>query len=158
MNDQEFEIINRETKKQKIIDFVKKNKNIFFVLILSIIFCVIGFFSYEMYLNNKRSNLANKFNNSVNSHKIGNNENILNNMVEIINSNDKTYSPLALYYLIDNELVSDKIKINGVFDILFKKTSLDSEFNFLIIYKKLLFIVVKLNKVKFLEILIPLLI
>jgi len=28
MNDQEFEIINRETKKQKIIDFVKKNKNI----------------------------------------------------------------------------------------------------------------------------------
>ena len=97
MNDQEFEIINRETKKQKTIDFVKKNKNIFFVFILSIIFCVIGYFSYEMYLNNKRSNLANKFNNSVNSHKIGNNENIINNMVEIINSNDKTYSPLALY-------------------------------------------------------------
>ena len=89
MNDQEFEIINRETKKQKTIDFVKKNKNIFFVFILSIIFFVIGYFSYEMYLNNKRSNLANKFNNSVNSHKIGNNENILNNMVEIINSNEK---------------------------------------------------------------------
>ena len=106
MNDQEFEIINRETKKQKTIDFVKKNKNIFFVLILSIIFCVIGYFSYEMYLNNKRSNLANKFNNSVNSHKIGNNENILGNMVEIINSNDKTYSPLALYYLLDNNLIS----------------------------------------------------
>jgi len=31
MNDQEFEIINRETKKQKTIDFVKKNKNIFLV-------------------------------------------------------------------------------------------------------------------------------
>ena len=31
MNDQEFEIINRETKKQKTIDFVKKNKNIFFL-------------------------------------------------------------------------------------------------------------------------------
>ena len=48
MNDQEFEIINRETKKQKIVDFVKKNKNIFFILILLIIFCVIGFFYYEM--------------------------------------------------------------------------------------------------------------
>ena len=81
MNDQEFDIINRETKKQKAFDFVKKNKNIIFVLILLIIFCFIGFFSYEMYLNNKRSDLANKFNNSVNSHKIGNNENIINNMV-----------------------------------------------------------------------------
>ena len=118
MNDQEFEIINRETKKQKIIDFVKKNKNIFIVLILSIIFCVISFFSYEMYLNNKRSNLANKFNNSVNAHKIGSNENIVNNMVEIINSNDKTYSPLALYYLIDNNLISSIDEINKYFVIL----------------------------------------
>ena len=54
MNDQEFEIINRETKKQKTIDFVKKNKNIFFVLILSNIICVIGYFSYQLYINIKR--------------------------------------------------------------------------------------------------------
>ena len=149
MNDQEFEIINRETKKQKTIDFVKKNKNIFFVFILSIIFCVIGYFSYEMYLNNKRSNLANKFNNSVNSHKIGNNENILNNMVEIINSNDKTYSPLALYYLLDNNLIS-KVKlisnekgiideINKYFDIIIYELSLDQNLVDLNIYKKTLY-------------------
>ena len=139
MNDQEFEIINRETKKQKTIDFVKKNKNIFFVLILSIIFCVIGFFSYEMYLNNKRSNLANKFNNSVNSHKIGNNENILNNMVEIINSNDKTYSPLALYYLLDNNLISSIDEINKYFDIIIYELSLDQNLVDLNIYKKTLY-------------------
>ena len=139
MNDQEFEIINRETKKQKIVDFVKKNKNIFFVLILLIIFCVIGFFSYEMYLNNKRSNLANKFNNSVNSHKIGNNENILNNMVEIINSNDKTYSPLALYYLLDNNLISSIDEINKYFDIIIYELSLDQNLVDLNIYKKTLY-------------------
>ena len=139
MNDQEFEIINRETKKQKTIDFVKKNKNIFFVLILLIIFCVIGFFSYEMYLNNKRSNLANKFNNSVNSHKIGNNENIINNMVEIINSNDKTYSPLALYYLLDNNLISSIDEINKYFDIIIYELSLDQNLVDLNIYKKTLY-------------------
>ena len=139
MNDQEFEIINRETKKQKTIDFVKKNKNIFFVLILSIIFCVIGFFSYEMYLNNKRSNLANKFNNSVNSHKIGSNENILNNMVEIIKSNDKTYSPLALYYLLDNNLISSIDEINKYFDIIIYELSLDQNLVDLNIYKKTLY-------------------
>jgi len=139
MNDQEFEIINRETKKQKIIDFVKKNKNMFFVFILSIIFCVIGFFSYEMYLNNKRSNLANKFNNSVNSHKIGSNENILNNMVEIIKSNDKTYSPLALYYLLDNNLISSIDEINKYFDIIIYELSLDQNLVDLNIYKKTLY-------------------
>ena len=139
MNDQEFEIINRETKKQKIVDFVKKNKNIFFVLILLIIFCVIGFFSYEMYLNNKRSNLANKFNNSVNSHKIGNNENIINNMVEIINSNDKTYSPLALYYLLDNNLISSIDEVNKYFDIIIYELSLDQHLVDLNIYKKTLY-------------------
>ena len=139
MNDQEFEIINRETKKQKIVDFVKKNKNIFFVLILLIIFCVIGFFSYEMYLNNKRSNLANKFNNSVNSHKIGSNENILNNMVEIIKSNDKTYSPLALYYLLDNNLISSIDEINKYFDIIIYELSLDQNLVDLNIYKKTLY-------------------
>jgi len=111
----------------------------FFVFILSIIFCVIGFFSYEMYLNNKRSNLANKFNNSVNSHKIGNNENIINNMVEIINSNDKTYSPLALYYLIDNNLISSIDEINKYFDIIIYELSLDQNLVDLNIYKKTLY-------------------
>ena len=146
MNDQEFEIINRETKKQKTIDFVKKNKNIFFVLILSIIFCVIGFFSYEMYLDNKRSNLANKFNNSVNSHKIGNNENILNNMVEIINSNDKTYSPLALYYLLDNNLISSIDEINKYFDVIIYDLNLDQNLVYLNIYKKTLYNADSLNE------------
>ena len=139
MSDQEFEIINTETKKQKAFDFVKKNKNIIFVLILLIIFCFIGFFSYEMYLNNKRSDLANKFNNSVNSHKIGNNENILGNMVEIINSNDKTYSPLALYYLLDNNLISSIDEINKHFDVIIYELSLDQNLVYLNIYKKTLY-------------------
>ena len=146
MNDQEFDIINRETKKQKAFDFVKKNKNIFFVLILLIIFCLIGFFSYEMYLNNKRSNLANKFNNSVNSHKIGNNENILSNMVEIINSNDKTYSPLALYYLLDNNLISSIDEINKYFDVIIYDLNLDQNLVYLNIYKKTLYNADSLNE------------
>ena len=146
MNDQEFDIINRETKKQKAFDFVKKNKNIFFVLILLNIFCLIGFFSYEMYLNNKRSNLANKFNNSVNSHKIGNNENILSNMVEIINSNDKTYSPLALYYLLDNNLISSIDEINKYFDVIIYDLNLDQNLVYLNIYKKTLYNADSLNE------------
>ena len=52
---------------------------------------------------------------------------------------DPTYSPLSLYFIIDNNLVSDQSKINSLFDILIKDTPLDSEINNLIIYKKALY-------------------
>ena len=59
--------------------------------------------------------------------------------MEIINEQDPTYSPLSLYFIIDNKLVSNQAEINSYFDILIKKTSLDREIKNLIIYKKALF-------------------
>ena len=58
---------------------------------------------------------------------------------EIINEKDPTYSPLSLYFIIDNELISDQKQINGLFDILIDQTSLDDEIKNLVIYKKALF-------------------
>jgi hypothetical protein len=60
-------------------------------------------------------------------------------LVEIINEQDPTYSPLSLYFIIDNKLVSNQTEINSYFDILIEKTSLDKEIKNLIIYKKALF-------------------
>ena len=63
----------------------------------------------------------------------------LNSLIEIINEKDPTYSPLSLYFIIDNNLVSDQSKINLLFDILIMDTSLDAEIKNLIIYKKALY-------------------
>ena len=60
-------------------------------------------------------------------------------MKKLINQNDATYSPLALYFLIDNNLTDDKNEINILFDELINKTNLDEEIKNLIIYKKALF-------------------
>ena len=60
-------------------------------------------------------------------------------LIEIINKKDQTYSPLSLYFIIDNNLVTDRSKINSLFDLLIKNTSLDSEIKNLIIYKKALY-------------------
>ena len=60
-------------------------------------------------------------------------------MKEIIEDNDKSYSPLALYFLIDNNLIDNKDEINILFDILIKKTNLEPEILNLTIYKKALF-------------------
>ena len=53
--------------------------------------------------------------------------------------NDRTYSPLALYFLIDNNVISDKNKINELFDTVINETSLEKEIKNLLIYKKALF-------------------
>ena len=66
-------------------------------------------------------------------------ENIINNMIEIVNSNDKTYSPLALYYLLDNNLISSIDEINKYFDIIIYELSLDQNLVDLNIYKKTLY-------------------
>jgi len=60
-------------------------------------------------------------------------------MKEVIEDKNTTYSPLALYFLIDNNLINDQEEINKLFDILIEETSLEKEIKNLIIYKKALF-------------------
>ena len=76
-------------------------------------------------------------------------------MKEVIEDKNSTYSPLALYYLIDENLIKDKNEINYLFDVLINKTSLDYEIKNLIIYKKALFNADTTNENELLNILNP---
>ena len=78
-----------------------------------------------------------------------------NNLIEVINKKDSTYSPLALYFIIDNKLISDEKKINDLFDMIINKTSLEKEIKNLIIYKKALYFADKINENELLAILNP---
>ena len=60
-------------------------------------------------------------------------------MIEIINSKDKTYSPLALYFIIDNNIEATNEEINRYFDVIINDINLDIEIKNLNIYKKGLF-------------------
>ena len=60
-------------------------------------------------------------------------------MIEIIYEKDTTYSPLALYFIIDNNIKTTNEEINEYFDILINDLRLDKEIKNLIIYKKALF-------------------
>ena len=53
-------------------------------------------------------------------YKDGNNK-LICMMKAVIEDKDSTYSPLALYFLIDNNLIENKDEINDLFDILIKK-------------------------------------
>ena len=63
----------------------------------------------------------------------------INQLTNLIKENDPTYSPLALYFIIDNNLIDDQNKINDLFDEIINETNLDEEIKNLIIYKKALF-------------------
>ena len=76
-------------------------------------------------------------------------------MVNVVKSNDATYSPLALYHLLDNNLLTNNDEINILFNELIEKTNLESEIKNLIIYKKALFNSDFINENELLKILNP---
>ena len=137
--DEDLSIINSNTRNEKIKNFFVNNKNkiISGMVVLIIIITVV--FSYDKYLIGKKKEVSDKFNSLTIDYSEKTKEKTTNGLIEIIDEKDPTYSPLSLYFLIDNNLVSDQAKVNSLFDTLIKETSLDTEINNLIIYKKALY-------------------
>ena len=134
--DEDIAIINTNTRNEKIKNFFIKNKKILIILVSIIILLIFGYFIYKEIDQSNKSKLAEKYNTSVINYISGNKINVENEMVTIIESKNKTYSPLALYFLIDNNVINSSNKINRLFDILINETKLDKEIKNLIIYKK----------------------
>jgi len=137
--DQEIEIISSETRKEKIKNFFINKKKTIFSVIIFIILIIFGYFFYQEYQSGHREWLANKYNATIIQYESGDKSKVLDSMKEIIEDKDKTYSPLAFYYLLDNDLIKSKEEINKYFDILINELGLDEENKNLTIFKKGLF-------------------
>ena len=136
--DEEIDIINRNTRIEKLKNFlVSKRKQIVSLLIL-IVLILISFFGYQEFNKRNKEKLANKFNMLVTNFDNGQ-KSINNELVEIINEKDKTYSPLAFFFLLDNDLITSKEEINLYFDLIINEVPLEKEIKNLTIYKKGLF-------------------
>tara|TARA_B100000965_G_scaffold317103_1_gene277619 strand:+ start:532 stop:1179 length:648 start_codon:yes stop_codon:yes gene_type:complete len=155
--DQDIEIINRETRKEKIINFFIKNKKKLISIIATLILMILGFFSYQIYNKDHKEQIASKYNSALITYEKGDKAKVTTIMKEIINDEDKTYSPLALYFLIDNDLLSSIEEGNKYFDIIIYKVNLNKEIKYLNIYKKALFNSETEDENKLLEIINPLL-
>ena len=127
------------------------------ILILSILFfLIIIFFGYEEYKKKNKISISEIYNSTVINNSPKNKEKTTKALIEIIYKEDPTYSPLSLYYLIDNNLITDKKIVNDLFDIIIKKTPLDQEIRNLIIYKKALYNSDDINENDLIEMLNPL--
>ena len=155
--DEDTSIIDNRTRNERIKNFIINNKKKLISLIIAFIILIISFYSYQIYLDKKREDISNRYNSAIIEYEAANKSKIIPILKDIINAKDATYSPLALYFIIDNNLINDIDEINSFFDILIDKTSLDIEIKNLIIYKKALFNADQINEIDLLNILNPLL-
>ncbi len=137
--DEDISAINASTRNQKIINFFVNNKRKLIILISLIVLTLFTYFGYQEIKERNKIKIANKYNYSKIKFISGDASNTEKEMIEIIETKDKTYAPLALYFLIDNNITNSKQKINNLFDVLIKKVKLDKEIKNLVIYKKALF-------------------
>ena len=154
--EEDISIINSNTRNEKVRNFFVNNKNKIISTIVILIIILAGTYGFDSYKTNKKKEISNKFNSITLTHSESTKEITVRNLVEIINEQDPTYSPLSLYFIIDNKLISNQSEINSYFDIVIEKTSLDEEIKNLVIYKKALFNSDQAQESELLKILNPL--
>jgi len=153
--DQEVEIISANTRNEKIKNFFINNRKLLISVLVIIILALIGFFGYKEYLASKKEKLGEQYNIAVIKFEAGQKDNIEQTLKEVIFAKDRTYSPLAFFFLFDNEIITDPNEINQYFDIIINESGLDEETKNLTIFKKGLFNSDFVEENKLLEILNP---
>ena len=137
--DEEITIIDSNTRNERIKNFFINNKKKLIITFSIILVIIIGYLSFEKSKERTKIKLANQYNLALIDLNPDNKQKTINEMVNVVKSNDATYSPLALYHLLDNNLLENNDEINILFNELIEKTNLENEIKNLIIYKKALF-------------------
>ena len=137
--DEDITIINKNTRYEKMQNFFANNTKKLIIAISAIVLIIFGYFIYEDLKKKNKIKLANRYNLVTIKFISGDKNKFENELIDIVNEKDRTYSPLALYFLIDNNIVNENKKINELFDVIINETSLEEEIKNLVIYKKALF-------------------
>ena len=137
--DEEITIIDSNTRNEKIKNFFINNRKKLIVGTSIILVVIIGYFSIHEIEKGNKIKIANQFNMTIINFKTENKQTTIDQLIRLINENNTTYSPLALYFLIDNNLIKNNEDVNILFDKIINETNLDKEIKNLIIYKKALF-------------------
>ena len=137
--DEDIAIINKNSRNEKIKNFFVNNKKKLIIIISAIVLLIFGYFIYEDLKKKNTIKLANRYNLVTIKFDSEDKNKFKNELIDIVYEKDKTYSPLALYFLIDNNIINENKKINELFDVVINETSLEKEIKNLVIYKKALF-------------------
>ncbi len=135
----ETQIVLNDKKNTDLKIFFLNNKKSIIVVLTVLLLALFAYFFYSDYEKRQKVQISEQYNLAIINYNKDNPNSSILVMKNIINIKDSTYSPLALYFLLDNNLLSNKDEINQYFDILINDINLDIEVKNLIIYKKGLF-------------------
>ena len=137
--DEEIQLINQNTRKEKFKNFILNNKKILIGLCSITILATISIFIFLELKTKNQLKIASKYNEITQLYEKNNSKKISEDLINIISEKDKTYSPLALNFLIDNKIINNRDQINSFFDLIINEIKLENEIKNLIIYKKALY-------------------
>ena len=154
--EEEIQIINENARKEKFKNFFVKNSKYLIFSISAIIILILAYFVYVEINSRNQSKLAEEYNYIVNNfNNLQNSEQSTERLIRIVEKKNSTYSPLSLYFILDNDLVTEKSEINKYFDMVIDIGSLEKEIKNLNIYKKAIYNSNFVDEAELVEILRP---
>ena len=154
--EEEIQIINENARKEKFKNFFVKNSKYLIFSISAIIILILAYFVYVEINSRNQSKLAEEYNYIVNNfNNLQNSEQSTERLIRIVEKKNSTYSPLSLYFILDNDLVTENSEINKYFDMVIDIGSLEKEIKNLNIYKKAIYNSNFANEAELVEILRP---
>ena len=132
---EDIEIINQNTRIEKIKNFFSNNYKKLIGSLLSILLVLFLYFGYQEYEKRAKLEIAEIYNEITLKEVTIDNTNDIEQLVRVIKKKDPIYSTLSLYFIIENGLVNDQKEINNFFDLVIKSQK-EKEIKNLIIYKK----------------------
>ena len=153
---EDIEIINQNTRIEKIKNFFSNNFKKLIGSLVSILLLLFSYFGYQEYEKRGKLEIAETYNQITLKEITIQNSNDVEQLVKIIKKKDPIYSALSLYFIIENNLVNDQKEINNFFDMVIKSQK-EKEIKNLIIYKKAMYNADIASENELLDILNPLL-
>ena len=123
-----------------IINFVKKNFKYLIVLLIFLVLILFSFLFYKEVQIKNEIKLSEQYIQASIQFKQKNLDETKKLLENIINEKHKFYSTIALYFIIDNSLETDSLKIINYFDKVLSISSIDNENLNLIKIKKAFFL------------------
>ena len=151
MNENLFKTQYDVTKKSKFRRLYDANKLLIFSTLFVLIITSISFSFYTVSREKKQILLADNY--MVAIFYLQNNERDKGRKIlkEIILANNRTYSTLSLFLILDEDLVDDQKEISNLFDHLLANNKFEQEVKNLIIFKKTLFLSNFANELEMVE-------
>jgi len=132
------------------ITFFKKNLKIIIIIFSIILIGFAAFIWLDIRNNSKNILISNQYNEAVILIKKDQKQKAVNILKKIINEENKFYSPLSLYLILENQLEEDPQKILELFDKILTINKIDKANKDLVKIKKALYLTIHGNEQKIL--------